>query len=258
MPGLDDVDLSLNITKRGELERLEAAQRRLLQLRIATAGVAEGARPGPGICVVMEGWDAAGKGGAIKRLTGKLDQRHYRVASFSKPTAIEKAHTFLWRFYPHLPGRGQMTIFDRSWYGRVLVERVEGFASADEWRRAYDEICHFERSLTADGVIVAKFWLHISHDEQLRRFESRQADPLRSWKMHPEDWRNREKRSPYEQAVTEMLERTDADLAPWHLVAAESKRYARITVLETVIAAVEAGMHRADCPVPAPLGPPPD
>ncbi len=253
MPDIDDVDLSLAIDKKEELRRLVAGQRRMLQLRLVTAGLAGDGLPGPPICVVMEGWDAAGKGGAIKRLLASLDARHYRVAYFSKPSPVEKAHTFLWRFYPDLPGLGDLTVFDRSWYGRVLVERVEEFATDEEWRRAYQEIVDFERSLTCEGAILIKLWLHISHDEQGRRFESRQADPLRAWKLGPEDWRNRDKRPEYEAAVRDMLERTHTEMAPWDVIEAESKRYARVRVLETVIARVEDGMRQAGIKPPAPL-----
>jgi polyphosphate kinase 2 (PPK2 family) len=253
VPDIDDVDLSLTIDKKEELRRLELAQRRLLQLRLVTAGVAGDGALGPPICIVMEGWDAAGKGGAIKRLLAPLDNRHYKVAYFAKPTPVEKGHTFLWRFYPDLPGLGDLTVFDRSWYGRVLVERVEGFATVEEWGRAYEEIVEFERTLTRDGAIMVKFWLHISHDEQGRRFESRQADPLRAWKLGVEDWRNRDKRPEYEAAVRDMLARTHRDEAPWVIVEAESKRYARVRVIESVIAAVEAGMRRGGTEPPDPL-----
>jgi polyphosphate kinase 2 (PPK2 family) len=252
-PDLDGLDLSLSIDKKEELRRLQGAQRRLLQLRLFTAGLVGASEPGPPICVVMEGWDAAGKGGAIKRLVAPLDVRHYQLAYFAKPTPIEKAHTFLWRFYPDLPGMGDLTIYDRSWYGRVLVERVEQFATDEEWGRAYQEIVDFERSLTSEGAIMIKLWLQISHAEQGRRFESRQADPLRSWKLGPEDWRNREKRPQYDEAVRDMLARTHTATAPWDLVEAESKRYARVRVIETVIARIEDGMRRAGTKPPAPM-----
>jgi polyphosphate kinase 2 (PPK2 family) len=253
VPGIDEVDLSAEMDRKEELRRLEAAQRRFLQLRLVTAGLIGDGPLGPPICVVMEGWDASGKGGAIKRLLAPLDARHYRVAYFAKPTPVEKAHTFLWRFYPALPGLGDLTVFDRSWYGRVLVERVEGFASEEEWGRAYQEIVEFERSLTREGAVVIKFWMHISHAEQGRRFDKRQGDPLRSWKLGPEDWRNREKRPQYEAAVRDMLELTHTDTAPWDVIAAENKRYARVRVIETVVARVEDGMRLAGIKVPPPL-----
>jgi polyphosphate kinase 2 (PPK2 family) len=252
-PDLDGLDLSPTLDKKEELRRLQVAQRRLLQLRLFTAGLVGATEAGPPICVVMEGWDAAGKGGAIKRLVAPLDVRHYQLAYFAKPTPIEKAHTFLWRFYPDLPGIGDLTVYDRSWYGRVLVERVEQFATDEEWGRAYQEIVDFERSLTSEGAIMIKLWLQISHAEQGRRFESRQADPLRSWKLGPEDWRNRDKRPQYDEAVRDMLARTHTATAPWDLVAAESKRYARVRVIETVIARIEDGMRRAGTKPPAPI-----
>jgi polyphosphate kinase 2 (PPK2 family) len=191
---------------------------------------------------VFEGWDASGKGGAIKRLVGGLDPRHVRVQSYAAPTEREKRHHFIWRFFPNLPGSGGMAVFDRSWYGRVLVERVEGFCAPQEWKRAYGDIVSFEHSLAADGMVIVKFWLHISSKEQLARFESRRDDPLRRWKLTDEDWRNREKRQAYVDAVNEMLARTDRKDSPWSLVAAESKHYARVNVLETVVQRLEKGL----------------
>jgi polyphosphate kinase 2 (PPK2 family) len=239
---LDQLDLSQRLSKKDEAERLEAGQRRLLELRLRLGGKLEGSGLGPPICVLFEGWDASGKGGGIKRLVAPLDPRHVRVAQFAAPTSDEKRHHFLWRFWPVLPGWGGMAVLDRSWYGRVLVERVEGFASEEEWRRAYDEIVEFERSLVLESMVLIKFWLHISAEEQLRRFERRVGDPLRAWKLTPDDWSNREKRPAYEAAVEEMLERTDRDPARWQLVEAESKGYARVKVVETVIAEIEAAL----------------
>lgn len=252
---LDRVDLNLSISRKEEARRLAAAQRRLQHLRLATAGLLGEERPGPPVCIVMEGWDASGKGGAIRRLVANLDIRHYRIAFFAKPTPAEKAHHYLWRFWPALPGWGEMTIFDRSWYGRLLVERVEGFATTEEWERAFDEIVRFERGLATDGMIIVKFWLEISDEEQLARFESRRTDPLRAWKLGEEDWRNRAKRPLYEEALRDMFDRTDHDLGPWDIVPAEDKRYARVTVLETVIARVEAGLRRQGYEPPTPLEP---
>ena len=190
--------------------------------------------------MLLEGGDASGKGGAIKRLTAPLDLRHVRVAQFSVPTPDEKRHHFLWRFWSDLPGWGGMAVFDRTWYGRVLVERVEGFASDEEWERAYGEIVEFERMNAAEGMVFVKLWLQVSPEEQLKRFRKREKDPLRAWKLTDEDWRNREKRPAYEQAVDEMLERTDHEDGPWTLVEGDSKRWARVKVIETVIAAMEA------------------
>jgi polyphosphate kinase 2 (PPK2 family) len=192
--------------------------------------------------VVFEGWDASGKGGAIKRLVMKLDPRHVRVRSFSAPSEDELRHHWLARFWPVLPGWGGMTILDRSWYGRVLVERVEGFAEHDAWERAYAEIREFESMLVAEGTILVKVWMHISEEEQLRRFEARKDDPLKSWKLTDEDWRNREKHAAYAEAIEDMLERTSTPQAPWHLVEGDSKRFARVRVLEVVNQAIEAAI----------------
>jgi polyphosphate kinase 2 (PPK2 family) len=239
MSVLDALDLSLALSKAQEKERLKAGQKRLLALRLRLAGLVDG-KLGPPVCVLFEGWDAAGKGGAIRRLVAPLDPRHVRVVSFGAPTEDEKRRQYLLRFAPALPGAGGMAVLDRSWYGRVLVERVEGFATAPEWRRAYGEINHFERALCEDGMILVKFWLHISDEEQLRRFKKREKNPLKAWKLTDEDWRNREKRPAYEEAIDEMVRRTSTEHAPWHLVEAEDKRYARVKVLETVCDAIEA------------------
>jgi polyphosphate kinase 2 (PPK2 family) len=170
------------------------------------------------------------------------------VSTFAKPSLDEKRKHFLWRFWKEVPGLGQMALFDRSWYGRVLVERIEGYATEEQWRRAYEEIVQFERSLVLEGVMIVKFWLQISPEEQLRRFESRQNDPLRHWKLTEEDWRNRNKLDLYEQAVEQMFQRTDHDLAPWHLVSGEQKKWARVTVLETLLQRVEEGIDRFEHP----------
>ena len=184
-----------------------------------------------------------------------LDARHVRVVQFAAPTPDEKRHHYLHRFTPALPGWGGMAIFDRSWYGRVLVERVEGFATEQEWQRAYDEINGFERLLADDGMIFVKLFLHISDGEQLKRFERRKRDPLKAWKLTDEDWRNRGKRQAYEQAIADMLERTDTDSARWHVVPAESKRYARTRCMELVIEAIEDGSARREFALPDPIEP---
>jgi len=243
MTVLSDVDLSASVSKKEEAKRLEAAGERLLRLRLLLGGQIGNGEIGPPLCVLFEGWDASGKGGAIKRLVAPLDPRHVRVAQFAAPTYDEKRHHFLWRFWPMLPGWGGMTVLDRSWYGRVLVERVEGFATQEQWERAYNEIVEFERSLVMEGMILLKFWMHISDEEQLRRFKRREREPLKTWKLTDEDWRNREKRPHYERAVEDMLERTDHRLARWQLVEAESKRYARVKVIETVVAEIEEGIR---------------
>ncbi len=254
MGRLEEVDLSAKLPKSEYEPRLAAAQRRLLQLRLQCAGLTGDGRLGPPVCLVFEGWDASGKGGAIKRLLAELDLRHVRVKSFAAPTADEKRHHFLHRFWPVLPGWGGMAVLDRSWYGRVLVERVEGFASEAEWRRGYTEIVQFEETLVAEGMLLVKLWLHLSEEEQLRRFEARRDNPLKRWKLTDEDWRNREKRPAYEEAVEDMLARTDHDEAPWHLVEADSKRYARVKVLETTIARMQAGMREWDWSRRSPSG----
>jgi polyphosphate kinase 2 (PPK2 family) len=246
---LDELDLGLQLTAKEEERRLLVAQERLLELRL-TLGGQLGGQLGPALCVVFEGWDAAGKGGAIKRLVAPLDPRFVRVTQIAAPTYDEKRHHFLWRFWPQLPGWGGMAVFDRSWYGRVLVERVEGYATAEQWTRAYEEIVDFERTLAAEGMILIKFWMHLSHDEQARRFERRQNDRLKQWKLTDEDWRNRDKRADYEHAVEDMLDRTDHPDAPWVVVEAEQKRYGRVKVLEETIRLVEAGMARWDISVP--------
>ena len=187
------------------------------------------------VIMVFEGWDAAGKGGAIKRVTQKMDPRGYAVYSIAAPKGDEATHHYLWRFWSRIPETGQIAIFDRSWYGRVMVERIEGFCKEEEWKRAYREINQFERQLVDFGSILFKFWLHISDEEQLRRFEDRAHDKLRSWKLTEEDWRNREKWSLYYDAVNEMILKTSTTVAPWTIVEGTSKGYARVKVLRTIV-----------------------
>src|SRR3954453_4303643 len=253
MSRLADVDLSLHLSKSEENKQLKAAQKRLVHLRLLLGGQIGSGELGPPLLVLFEGWDASGKGGAIKRLVEKLDPRHVRVAQFTAPTYDEKRHHFLWRFWPVLPGGGGMAELDRTWYGRVLVERVEGFAPEDAWRRAYGEIVDLETSLAAGGTIVVNFWMPVSPEEQLRRFESRQADPYRSWKLTEEDWRNRDKRAAYEEAVEEMLERTDIPVPPWTGAAAEDKRTARVPVARTVCEAIEKALPERGIDTDPPL-----
>ena len=241
---LDQLDLSLKLSKEEEAERLLAAQHRLARLRLGLAGKLGGPGLGPPVCVLFEGWDASGKGGAIKRLISPLDLRHVRVAQFGAPTSDEKRHHFLWRFWPALPGWGGLAVLDRSWYGRVLVERVEALASEEQWRRAYGEIVAFERSLADEGMILIKFFLHISDEEQLKRFKKREEDPLKRWKLTDEDWHNRSKRAEYEEAIDEMLERTDHDAGRWQLVEGNSKPWARVKVIDTVIEQIEGGLRQ--------------
>src|SRR3954451_16414506 len=251
MGRLDDLDLTLRFSVEEEARRLQRAQKRLLALRLQAGGlVGDSGKLGPPLCVVFEGWDASGKGGCIKRLVSPLDPRHVRVAQFAAPTYDEKRHHFLWRFWPALPGWGGMAVLDRSWYGRVLVERVERFASEDQWQRAYREILEFEQTLAAEGMVLVKFWLHLSEAEQLKRFETRQRDPLRQWKLTSEDWRNRGRREDYAAAIEQMLAETDHADAPWTLVEAENKRWARVKVVETVVAAIEQGVRRHGLAMP--------
>lgn len=242
MTRLSNVDMSASLGKAEYEQRLAAAQQRFLELRLELGGHTTNGAIGPGLLVVMEGSDAGGKGGAIRRMVEPLDPRHYSVYSFAAPDSRELRHHFLWRFWSKVPGRGGLCVFDRSWYGRVLVERVEGFASPKQWTRAYDEIVNFERGLADEGVILVKFWLQVSPDEQLERFNSRKDDPLRQWKLTDEDWRNRDKRGEYDEAAEEMFDRTDHAIAPWNVIAGDQKKWARVAVLETTIKRVEAGL----------------
>lgn len=187
------------------------------------------------VLILFEGWDAAGKGGAIKRVTEKLDPRGYVVYPIAAPQGEDKTHHYLWRFWRRLPESGQIAIFDRSWYGRVMVERIEGFCSEADWKRAYREINQFERQLVDFGAILFKFWMNITKDEQLRRFNDRQNDKLRSWKLTDEDWRNRARWDQYEEAVNEMLLKTSTLTAPWTIVEGNDKRFARVRVLSTLV-----------------------
>jgi polyphosphate:AMP phosphotransferase len=194
------------------------------------------------LILVFEGNDAAGKGGAIRRFTAAVDARDYRVVTVSKPTDEELSHPYLWRFWRNLPRRGKVTIYDRSWYGRVLVERVEGFCMPQEWQRAYGEINDFERQLADFGIILLKFWLAISPEEQFRRFEARQATAYKQYKITPEDWRNRDRWQSYEAAACDMIEKTSSDFAPWTLIEANDKKFARLKVLGTIAERLEREM----------------
>lgn len=230
---LNGVDLSCDISKETYKSKVKELQKKLAILQDAMF-----LKKIPTV-LVFEGWDAAGKGGAIKRLTHKLDPRVYEVIPISAPDETERAHHYLWRFYQHIPAEGHLAIFDRSWYGRVMVERIEGFCSRQEWSRAYNELNFFEEQLSNAGAIVIKFWLHIDKEEQEKRFHAREQTPGKEWKITDEDWRNRAKWEEYEKAVDEMIVRTSTTYAPWVVVEANSKQYARIKVLETVIEAYE-------------------
>ncbi|CAK9099704.1 Polyphosphate:AMP phosphotransferase (PAP) (Polyphosphate kinase PPK2 3) [Durusdinium trenchii] len=231
---LDRVDLSLELSRDDYEQKLEQQQARLSAL------AREAHQQGLSTVLAFEGWDAAGKGGTIRRLVASMNAHLYRVVSISKPSQDELAHHYLWRFWRSIPRPGHFQVFDRSWYGRVLVERVEGFASEPEWRRAYAEINNFEEQLHEHGIVLAKFWLHISKDEQLKRFEARKNTPYKRFKITDEDYRNREKWDQYEEAASEMVARTSTSYAPWHLVAANDKRWARVYVIKTVCDALEA------------------
>ena len=225
---LKALDLDQQIEKKRFRVRLERQQGRLnlLQRRARATGITT--------IAVFEGWDAAGKGSAIRRVTSALDARDYRVIPIGAPTDEELAQHYLWRFWRHLSRAGRITIFDRSWYGRVLVERVEGLATPEEYRRAYAEILNYEEQLVDHGILLTKFWLHISKNEQLRRFRERQRIPHKRWKITDEDWRNRRRWNDYELAVNEMVARTSTRRAPWVLVEANDKNFARIKVIRTL------------------------
>jgi polyphosphate kinase 2 (PPK2 family) len=231
---LDTLDMTLRLDEETYGRKRDKYQ---IRLRDHVHLLFEKQRP-PYLCV-FEGWDASGKGGAIKRVVQKLDPRGYDVHAFAAPSGEDKEHHYLWRFWRRLPDTGRLAIYDRTWYGRVLVERVEGFAKPEEWKRAYREINIFERMLLDRGFGLAKFWLHVTQDEQLRRFEARKTDPFRSWKLTDEDWRNREQWSAYKEAVDEMLLKTSTPRAPWTVVEANDKYYSRVKVLRTVMKGLE-------------------
>jgi AMP-polyphosphate phosphotransferase len=235
---LDRVDLTQTIDKKEYERELLPLQTRLRDLNFQMFK-----RRVPAV-VLYEGWDAAGKGGNIKRLVARLDPRGYDVTSIAKPTGDELTHHYLWRFWKQLPKDGHMGLFDRSWYGRVLVERVEGFCTEEEWRRSYQEINEFEGQLAAHGTVIVKFWVHIDREEQERRFKAREVTPHKKWKITEEDWRNREKWDLYEPAVVEMLQRTSTPHAPWTIIAGNCKRHARLQALRTVIERLEAAMKK--------------
>jgi AMP-polyphosphate phosphotransferase len=236
---LDNLDLSQKVSDDAFEKQLAEQHSRLnlLQGRAAKRGVST--------ILVFEGWDAAGKGGAIRRVTGSFDARDYQVIPIAAPTDEERAHHYLWRFWRHLSRAGRLTIFDRSWYGRVLVERVEGFATEDEYRRGYGEINYFEEQLISDGILLVKFWIHITKDEQLRRFRERRRTEFKRWKITPEDWRNRGRWGDYTLAVNEMVARTSTQVAPWTLVEGNDKNFTRIKVLKTLADRMERRLKKS-------------
>ena len=228
MPKLADVPLDKSLDADDYKKQLKKEQERLSELHNKIY------RKKVPVVILYEGWDAAGKGGNIKRVSEALDPRGYEVVPIAAPKAEEKGRHYLWRFWKNLPKDGHVAIFDRSWYGRVMVERIEGFCSEDDWRRAYREINEFERQLYDWGAVVVKFWLQIDNAEQLRRFQERQNDPAKQWKITDEDWRNREKWPQYETAVNDMLQYTSTDFAPWNIIEANDKKYARVRALKTI------------------------
>jgi polyphosphate kinase 2 (PPK2 family) len=234
---LSNLDMTQTVSKKAFSTELEKQQGRLnqLQRRAHDQGVST--------ILVFEGWDAAGKGGAIRRLTAALEAQHYQVIPIAAPTDEERAHHYLWRFWRHLSRAGRLTIFDRSWYGRVLVERVEGFATEAEWMRSYTEINEFEDQLVERGIVLLKFWVHVTFEEQLRRFKEREKIAYKQWKLTDEDWRNRARWPQYEHAVNDMVERTSTRLAPWTIVEGNDKNFARLKVLRTIGDRMRAGLR---------------
>lgn len=221
-------------------ERLPKLQKRML------ATVIEMRSRGIPTAIAVEGMDAAGKGGAILRMVNYLDPRFYQVWPIGAPTDGEIREHYLERFWNRLPSRGEIAVFDRTWYGRVLVERIEELTPERRWKQAYREINDFEQLLANDGMVIVKFWFHVSADEQLKRFIERQADPLKSWKLTPDDWRNREKREQYIEAAEEMFEKTDTDTAPWHIINGDNKQAARLTFIETVLDAMKKRLEASN------------
>lgn len=228
-PRLSDVERFPKVEFADYDRRLAELQETLQRVQQAYLGTSRRA------VVVLEGWDTAGKGGVVRRLGWALDPRSFKVHSIAAPTEREKSLHYLQRFWERLPQHGQIVVFDRSWYGRVLVERVEGFAQSAEWRRAYDEINDFERMLIADDTRLIKLFMHITADEQLRRFRSRLADPLKRWKLSYEDFRNRARWKDYEEAIDEMLQKTSTSHAPWYLIPANNKPYGRLAALRIMV-----------------------
>lgn len=236
---LSHLDLSQALTKQSYKSQLEKYQGRLFQL------AREAHDRKISSVIVLEGWDAGGKGGLIRRIIPAMDARNYQIIPIAAPTDEERAHHYLWRFWRHIPRAGQVTIYDRSWYGRVLVERVEGFASHDQWMRAYAEINDFEEQLSEHGTAVLKFWVHIDKDEQLRRFKEREKIPFKQYKITEEDYRNRERWDDYEHAVNDMVERTSTEYAPWTLIEGNDKKFARIKAIKTFCESLEEALDTA-------------
>lgn len=237
MPKLAQVELGKTLPQEEYETRKKELQKRLAKLhnRLYLKQVP--------VVILYEGWDAAGKGGNIKRVTAALDARGYQVNPIASPEPHEKARHYLWRFWTRLPKTGHIAIFDRSWYGRVMVERIEGFCSENDWQRAYNEMNEFEAELADWGAVILKFWVQIDKETQLARFKARQADPEKQWKITDEDWRNREKWDAYEQAVDEMLQKTSTEYAPWHILQSVDKKYARVQALEIIVETLEKALE---------------
>ncbi len=233
MPKLSEINLNKNLDKGKYKKQLQKEQERLANLhnKVYLKKIP--------VIIAYEGWDAAGKGGNIKRVSEALDPRGYEVVPIAAPTKEEKSRHYLWRFWKALPKSGHVAIFDRTWYGRVLVERIEGFCSAEDWQRAYREINEFERQLYDWGAVIVKFWLQISPEEQLRRFKEREETPAKQWKITDDDWRNRDKWPQYEIAVNDMFQHTSTDFAPWHIIEGNDKKYARVKTLKLINEAIE-------------------
>lgn len=238
IPNLSDISLDKELSQEEYKEKLDRCQSRLWELHN------ELYRRKVPVVIAYEGWDAAGKGGNIKRITEALDPRGFEVHPIASPEPHEKARHYLWRFWNRLPKTGHIAIFDRTWYGRVMVERLEGFCSENDWQRAYNEINEFEKELSDWGAVILKFWVQIDKDTQLRRFNEREHTPEKRWKITDEDWRNREKWDLYEDAVNEMLKKTNTSYAPWHILESNDKKYARIKALEIVIDEVEKKLKK--------------
>ncbi len=236
----------IDLTQRVDSKKRARKRVKELQLELLRAQTRMRDEKRFGAVIAFEGMDAAGKGGAIRRLTGRLDPRGFAVHPIGAPEEAERAHHYLWRFHTRMPRKGQIVVFDRSWYGRVLVERVEGFCKAAAWKRAYAEINDFERALVADRTVLLKFWLHVSKKEQLTRFRAREEDPFKNYKITDEDWRNRKKWNAYIEAADETFRKTHTRQAPWHAIAGEDKWHARIRVLEITLRTLQRAQRRSD------------
>ena len=226
---LSNVDLSLSLDKKDYKEKMKELDVELLTQQLKVRDKKKR------VAILVEGWDAAGKGGAIKRITKPMDPRGYKVHMISKPTEYELARNYMWRFWIHMPTNGEISIFDRTWYGRVLVERIEGFASHEAWQRAYEEINNFEKMIMDNGTMIVKLFFHISKDEQGKRFKEREENPLKQYKIGDEDARNRARWDDYIKAYDDMFAKTNTDTAPWNIIPANDKRYARVNSIEILL-----------------------